>query len=88
MVMVYSRSYGHSNVKSGPYFVFSANDGKELVTVWPNYLSVSERSYLALLVKAGFRDFLLSRQFFIFLLSISQEQQLQPSRHTTSVQRL
>ena len=46
---VYSRNYGHKNVKSGSSsFVFSVDDSKVSLTVWVKYLGVSERSYLVL----------------------------------------
>ena len=45
---VYSRSYGHENVKNGSFFVFSTGDSKKSVTVWIKYLRTSEKSYLAL----------------------------------------
>ena len=41
---VYSERYGHSNVKNGLFFVFSAVN-KKLVPVQAKYLSASERSY-------------------------------------------
>ena len=41
----YSRSYGNKDVKNGPFFAFSANDSKKLVTVWTKYLTALERSY-------------------------------------------
>ena len=45
---VYSRSYGHKNVKDCSFFVFSADTSQNSVTVWTKYLLASERSYLAL----------------------------------------
>ena len=31
---VYCQSYGHINIKSGSYFVFSGDDSKKLVKAW------------------------------------------------------
>ena len=45
---VYFWSYGHENVKNGSFFVFFPYNSKKLVTDWVEYLSASERSYLAL----------------------------------------
>ena len=46
---VYSRNYGHKNVKSGSSsFAFSVDDSKVSLTVWEKYLGASERSYLVL----------------------------------------
>ena len=39
-------------LKMAHTFVFSANDSKIPVTVWAEYLSASERSYLVLLENA------------------------------------
>ena len=44
---VYSRNYGHENVKSGSSsFAFSVDDSKVSFTVWAKYFGVSERSHL------------------------------------------
>ena len=46
---VYSRNYGHKNVKSGfSSFAFSVDNSKVSLTVWAKYLGASERSYLVL----------------------------------------
>ena len=46
---VYSRNYGHKNVKRGSSsLVFSVDDSKVSLIVWAKYLGVSERSYLVL----------------------------------------
>ena len=33
--------------KNDSFFIFSADDSKKLVTLWTNYLSESERYYIA-----------------------------------------
>ena len=47
---VYSKFYGHYNVKNSLFFIFFADHSKEVVTVWPKYLSASVRSYLSYLL--------------------------------------
>lgn len=48
LVATFNQIYGHYNIKNGPFFVFCAGDSQKIFTVWANYFSASERSYLAL----------------------------------------
>ena len=36
------------NITINPFFVFSSNDGKKWFTIWPKYISASERSFWVL----------------------------------------
>ena len=45
---VYSHSHSLLNIKNGSFFLDSADDSKQLVTVWAKSLTVYKRSYLVL----------------------------------------
>ena len=46
---VHTQINGHENVKNSSFSLFYADDSKRSIKVWTKYLSVSKRSYLALL---------------------------------------